>query len=308
MSERSRLVENGTCECDARTPSARRSTTSPAPAGSPGALSRGCSTATTTSAPPRSAAVQRAIAKTGYVANQPPAAWSPSAPVGGDGAVGAAGAAVRGPQLQRPAAGGHPPRSPNTTCTLVMMTSPAASGDRERVMRYLGAGTPTASLLVSAHSRRSARRGAAGRGLPAVACGAVSAGSASSRTRRPTNAKAPARWRATCVRPGPPPDRHDHRAAGHARRRLPAGRLLRRARPTGPKKLIEHGDYTRPGGEKAMHALLDAAPDLDAVFVGSDLMAAGALARAARAGRGCRTTWPSADSTTPRSPPPPIRS
>jgi DNA-binding LacI/PurR family transcriptional regulator len=51
------------------------------------------------------------------------------------------------------------------------------------------------------------------------------------------------------------------------------------------KKLIEHGDYTRLGGESAMARLLERNPDLDAVFVGSDLMAAGALATLRAAGR-----------------------
>ncbi|MFF9041978.1 LacI family DNA-binding transcriptional regulator [Streptomyces sp. NPDC014892] len=41
--------------------------------------------------------------------------------------------------------------------------------------------------------------------------------------------------------------------------------------------LVEHSDYTRQGGVDAMTALLDRRPDLDAVFVASDLMASGAL-------------------------------
>ncbi|BBC33539.1 uncharacterized protein SGFS_048330 [Streptomyces graminofaciens] len=41
--------------------------------------------------------------------------------------------------------------------------------------------------------------------------------------------------------------------------------------------LIERADYTRKGGADAMAALLDRRPDLDAVFVASDLMASGAL-------------------------------
>ena len=41
--------------------------------------------------------------------------------------------------------------------------------------------------------------------------------------------------------------------------------------------LIAQGDYTRAGGEAAMAELLAKSPDLDAVFVASDLMAAGAL-------------------------------
>jgi DNA-binding LacI/PurR family transcriptional regulator len=42
-------------------------------------------------------------------------------------------------------------------------------------------------------------------------------------------------------------------------------------------ELIAQGDYSRAGGEAAMAELLAKAPDLDAVFVASDLMAAGAL-------------------------------
>jgi DNA-binding LacI/PurR family transcriptional regulator len=41
--------------------------------------------------------------------------------------------------------------------------------------------------------------------------------------------------------------------------------------------LVERADYTQRGGAGAMAALLDRCPDLDAVFVASDLMAAGAL-------------------------------
>ncbi|MGW1778523.1 LacI family DNA-binding transcriptional regulator [Streptomyces sp. NPDC002143] len=44
-----------------------------------------------------------------------------------------------------------------------------------------------------------------------------------------------------------------------------------------PAELVERADYTRQGGADAMAALLDRRPDLDAVFVASDLMASGAL-------------------------------
>jgi DNA-binding LacI/PurR family transcriptional regulator len=49
--------------------------------------------------------------------------------------------------------------------------------------------------------------------------------------------------------------------------------------------LVAHGDYTRAGGQAAMRELLDRRPDLDAVFVASDLMAAGALVALREAGR-----------------------
>ena len=41
--------------------------------------------------------------------------------------------------------------------------------------------------------------------------------------------------------------------------------------------LVEHGDFSETGGYTAMTALLRRTPDLDAVFVASDLMACGAL-------------------------------
>ncbi|WP_016905165.1 LacI family DNA-binding transcriptional regulator [Streptomyces xiaopingdaonensis] len=41
--------------------------------------------------------------------------------------------------------------------------------------------------------------------------------------------------------------------------------------------LVAHGAFTAEGGEAAMAELLDADPEIDAVFAGSDLMASGAL-------------------------------
>jgi len=49
--------------------------------------------------------------------------------------------------------------------------------------------------------------------------------------------------------------------------------------------LAESGDFSRDGGEHAMRVLLRRAPALDAVFVASDLMAAGALQVLSEAGR-----------------------
>ncbi|MEV0680556.1 LacI family DNA-binding transcriptional regulator [Actinosynnema sp. NPDC050436] len=50
-------------------------------------------------------------------------------------------------------------------------------------------------------------------------------------------------------------------------------------------RLTEDGGFTREGGRRAMAALLERVPDLDAVFVASDLMAAGALDALRDAGR-----------------------
>ncbi|MFD2421435.1 LacI family DNA-binding transcriptional regulator [Amycolatopsis pigmentata] len=49
--------------------------------------------------------------------------------------------------------------------------------------------------------------------------------------------------------------------------------------------LVEEADFSLEGGRAAMDRLLARAPDLDAVFVASDLMAAGALRALHRAGR-----------------------
>jgi DNA-binding LacI/PurR family transcriptional regulator len=52
---------------------------------------------------------------------------------------------------------------------------------------------------------------------------------------------------------------------------------LRSAGLRAGQSLVESGDFSRDGGERAMRALLRREPRLDAVFVASDLMAAGAL-------------------------------
>jgi len=49
--------------------------------------------------------------------------------------------------------------------------------------------------------------------------------------------------------------------------------------------MTESGNYDREGGKRAMAKLLERVPDLDAAFVASDLMAAGALDALREAGR-----------------------
>ncbi|WP_328604255.1 LacI family transcriptional regulator [Amycolatopsis sp. NBC_00345] len=52
-----------------------------------------------------------------------------------------------------------------------------------------------------------------------------------------------------------------------------------------PAGLAEESDFTLAGGAQAMSALLERAPDLDSVFVASDMMAVGALRTLSAAGR-----------------------
>lgn len=54
---------------------------------------------------------------------------------------------------------------------------------------------------------------------------------------------------------------------------------------TADELLVETGDFTEESGSRAMSSLLERAPDLDAVFAASDLMAVGALAELRRRGR-----------------------
>lgn len=51
------------------------------------------------------------------------------------------------------------------------------------------------------------------------------------------------------------------------------------------ERLVVSGDYSRAGGEAGAELLLARAPDVDAVFVASDLMAQGVLTALHRAGR-----------------------
>ncbi len=54
---------------------------------------------------------------------------------------------------------------------------------------------------------------------------------------------------------------------------------------SGDRELVEVGDFTLDGGRAAMDRLLARAPELDGVFVASDLMAVGAIAALRAAGR-----------------------
>jgi DNA-binding LacI/PurR family transcriptional regulator len=71
--------------------------------------------------------------------------------------------------------------------------------------------------------------------------------------------------------------------------------------------LVAHGDYSYASGMAATERLLRQVPDIDVLFVASDVMAAGASPLCTRPGGECRRTSPLPVSTTPRSRRPPAR-
>ena len=103
----------------------------------------------------------------------------------------------------------------------------------------------------------------------------------------PTTGTAPVTWCATCWRWAAAgsawsPVRWTPRAASTG---SPATRRCSRRRASSDERLIVSGDYSRASGEAGAERLLAQAPDIDAVFVASDLMAQGALTALRRAGR-----------------------
>ncbi|MFC4493455.1 LacI family DNA-binding transcriptional regulator [Streptomyces ovatisporus] len=60
---------------------------------------------------------------------------------------------------------------------------------------------------------------------------------------------------------------------------------LRAAGREDDERLVAHGDFTEEGGKRAMRELLERAPEVDAVFCASDLMASGARLVLREAGR-----------------------
>jgi DNA-binding LacI/PurR family transcriptional regulator len=167
----------------------------------------------------------------------------------------------------------------------LLLTIAGSREDRKRVSRYITAGHVDGALLVSTHSGNPLIAELLSRDVPVVACG------------KPLGYERAVAYVAADDRDGA------HQMTAYLRER---GRR-RIATITGPldtpggierlagyrdalgdeadPELIANGDYTRRSGEEAMTQLLDQVPDLDAVFVASDLMAAGALAALNRAGR-----------------------
>jgi DNA-binding LacI/PurR family transcriptional regulator len=169
--------------------------------------------------------------------------------------------------------------------TLVLMLASGAD-ERQRVLEYLRAGHVDGILLVSSHSGDPIVAELERGNLPAVACGkplgheaAIPFVAADDRegARRMTRYLVELGRRRIAMLAGPQDTSGGReRLAGY--REILGGRL--------DEALVASAtDYSYHAGEAAMADLLARSPDLDAVFVGSDLVAAGAIAVLRRAGR-----------------------
>jgi DNA-binding LacI/PurR family transcriptional regulator len=164
-----------------------------------------------------------------------------------------------------------------TELQLVLAMS-QSKGDHHRLERYLDRADADGVLFVSLHAGDPLPERFAARGTPTVLCGRLDSA------------------------PGVPYVDVDNRGgAAQAVRYLVEQGRTRIATIAGPQDmcagtdrlagytdvvtrgpLVAHGDFSQDSGEAAMYELLEAAPDLDAVFAASDPMALGAL-RALRA-------------------------
>jgi DNA-binding LacI/PurR family transcriptional regulator len=160
--------------------------------------------------------------------------------------------------------------------------------ERRRITRYITAGHVDGVLLVSSHSGDPVAEQLRDAGVPLVMCG------------KPIGVGSKISYVAADDRDG---------ARDMVRHLVSLGRR-RVGMVTGPldtpggverlagyrevltesgidldERLVTSGDYSRAGGEAGAELLLERAPDMDAVFVASDLMAQGVLSALHRAGR-----------------------
>jgi DNA-binding LacI/PurR family transcriptional regulator len=169
----------------------------------------------------------------------------------------------------------------------LVLLAPQARDDEDRLAAYLTAGHVDGALLLSLHGEDPLPARLAEHRLPVAVGGRPPAGGRVSYADVDNTGGAVAatlhlaaggrRRIATITGPPDMPAAQD-RLDGYRQ-------ALRTAGLRDDGELAVSGDFSRDGGELAMRALLERAPDLDAVFVASDLMAAGALQVLSETGR-----------------------
>ncbi|MEN3608194.1 LacI family DNA-binding transcriptional regulator [Plantactinospora sp. ZYX-F-223] len=166
----------------------------------------------------------------------------------------------------------------------LLLTIAGTSEDRKRVGRYVTAGHVDGALVISNHAGSPLLYELDERGLPFVAVGRP-LGHDSDVSYVAADDRGGARQMVSYLRS------RGHRTIGTITGPLDtSGGVDRLAGyhdvlgETDPR-LVVTGDYTHDSGEAAMERLLRQVPELDAVFVSSDLMATGAIAALRRAGK-----------------------
>ncbi|MFE2297675.1 LacI family DNA-binding transcriptional regulator [Streptomyces sp. NPDC059445] len=160
--------------------------------------------------------------------------------------------------------------------------------ERRRITRYITAGHVDGVLLVSSHSGDPVAEELREAGVPLVACGKpiglgskvsyVAADDRDGARDMVTHLLSLGRRRIGMVTGPLDTPGGVERLAGYRE-------VLAEAGVEADDRLIASGDYSRASGEAGAELLLDRAPDMDAVFVASDLMAQGVLAALRKAGR-----------------------
>ncbi|MHC5907510.1 LacI family DNA-binding transcriptional regulator [Streptomyces sp. S6] len=164
----------------------------------------------------------------------------------------------------------------------------ATEDERRRIMRYITAGHVDGVLLVSSHSGDPIAQELREAGVPLVACG------------KPIGIGSKVSYVAADDRDGAR-DMVRHLLAlgrrhvgvvtgpldtpGGVERLAGYREVLAEAGIAYDERLVVSGDYSRASGAAGARALLERVPDVDAVFVASDLMAQGVLTALREAGR-----------------------
>ncbi|MFI2614825.1 LacI family DNA-binding transcriptional regulator [Streptomyces sp. NPDC018584] len=160
--------------------------------------------------------------------------------------------------------------------------------ERRRITRYITAGHVDGVLLVSSHSGDPLAARLREAGVPLVACGKP-LGQASKVAYVAADDRDGARdmvrhllslGRRTVGMVTGPLD-----TPGGTERLAGYREVLAEAGVAADDRLVVSGDYSRASGEAGAIELLGRVPDMDALFVASDLMAQGAVAALQRAGR-----------------------